>query len=73
VAGGRLPGAAEQKVGILPARFCGRSRADLLLARQSATLLPSCVRPKRSWLLEQLLQILDMATHLQHGPKETDT
>jgi hypothetical protein len=24
------------------ARFCGRSRADLLLARQSAALLPSC-------------------------------
>jgi hypothetical protein len=40
-----------------PARFCGRSRTHLLLARQSATLLPSCVRPKRSWLLEQLLQI----------------
>ncbi len=31
----------------LPARFCGRPRADLLLARQSGTLLPSCARPKR--------------------------
>jgi hypothetical protein len=30
---------------VLPARFCGRSRADLLLERQSATLLPSCPRP----------------------------
>jgi len=29
----------------LPARFCGRSRADLLLERQSAALLPSCARP----------------------------
>jgi hypothetical protein len=26
----------------VPARFCGRPRADLLLARQSAALLPSC-------------------------------
>jgi len=33
VAEGRLPGVAEQKIGnFLPARFCGRSRADLLLA-----------------------------------------
>ncbi len=29
----------------LPARFFGRSRADLLLERQSAALLPSCARP----------------------------
>jgi hypothetical protein len=28
----------------LPARFCGRSRADLLLERQSTALLPSCAR-----------------------------
>jgi hypothetical protein len=26
----------------VPVRFCERSRADLLLARQSAALLPSC-------------------------------
>jgi hypothetical protein len=31
--------------GFLPARFCGRSRADLLLERQSAALLSSCARP----------------------------
>ncbi len=29
----------------LPARFCRRSPADLLLERQSAALLPSCARP----------------------------
>jgi hypothetical protein len=28
-----------------PARCCGWSRGDLLLARQSAALLPSCARP----------------------------
>jgi hypothetical protein len=28
-----------------PSRFCGRSRADLLLERKSAALLPSCARP----------------------------
>jgi hypothetical protein len=28
-----------------PARFCGPSRADLLLERQSAALLPSCATP----------------------------
>ncbi len=43
VAGGRRPDAAEHDVGIFwPARFCGRSRADLLLERQSTALLPSC-------------------------------
>jgi hypothetical protein len=43
VAGGRRPDAAEQDVGIFwPARFCGGSRADLLLERQSTALLPSC-------------------------------
>ncbi len=36
-------GRAESR-DFLPARFCGRARADLLLARQSATLLPWCVR-----------------------------
>ncbi len=30
----------------LPARFCGRSWADLLLMPQSAVLLPSCAQPK---------------------------
>ncbi len=30
---------------VLPARFSGRSRADLLLERQSTALLPSCARP----------------------------
>jgi hypothetical protein len=30
----------------LPARFCRRSWADLLLMRQSAMLLPSCAQPK---------------------------
>jgi len=30
----------------LPARFCGRSWADLLLMRLSAVLLPSCAQPK---------------------------
>jgi hypothetical protein len=39
-------GRAERR-DFLPATFCGRSRADLLLERQSAALLPSCVRPKR--------------------------
>jgi hypothetical protein len=34
-------GRAERR-DILPARSCGRSRVDLLLARQSAVLLPSC-------------------------------
>jgi hypothetical protein len=33
---------------------CGRAESRDFLP---ATLLPSCVRPKRSWLLEQLLQI----------------
>ncbi len=43
VAGRRRPGAAEQNVGIFcPTRFCGGSRADLLLERQSTALLPSC-------------------------------
>jgi len=43
VAGGRRPDAAEENVGIFwPARFCGGSRADLLLEQQSTALLPSC-------------------------------
>ncbi len=39
-------GRAERR-DFLRARYCGRSRADLLLERQSAALLPSCARPKR--------------------------
>jgi len=47
--GRRLSDAAEQKVGdFVPARFCGKPRADLFLARllpsRTAALLPSCVR-----------------------------
>ncbi len=34
---------AEAKI-FLPARFWGRSRADLLLEQQCAALLPSCAR-----------------------------
>ncbi len=42
MAGGRLPGAAEQKVWIF--RLPGFVE-DLLLAGQSAELLPLCARP----------------------------
>ncbi len=42
---GRPEGTLQWQAGFQPARSCGRSRADLLLARQSAALLPSCARP----------------------------
>jgi hypothetical protein len=64
-------GRAESR-DFLPARFCRGSRADLLHA--AVCHASSCMCATQEILATwAIVADLDMATHLQHGPNETDS